>query len=160
VRIVQPGVVYGPGDTAHTGELIAQVARGRRPLVPAGGGVCWTHVKDVAQGHVLAMERGAPGESYMLAGARLPLADGLRKVAEIAGTRGPLVLPRGVVAALATAMAAAGRAVPVPPGLAAETMRAGLASYLGSSAKAERELGWHSRDLDTGLRETVAALLR
>jgi nucleoside-diphosphate-sugar epimerase len=39
-------------------------------------------------------------------------------------------------------------------------MRAGLASYLGSSAKAERELGWHSRDLDTGLRETVAALLR
>ena len=37
-------------------------------------------------------------------------------------------------------------------------MRAGLATYLGTPAKAERDLGWHARDLDTGLRETVAAL--
>ena len=49
-------------------------------------------------------------------------------------------------------------AVAVPPGYAAETMRAGLATYLGTSAKAGRDLGWHARDLDTGLRETVAAL--
>ncbi len=51
-----------------------------------------------------------------------------------------------------------GRVVPLPAGFAAETMRASLATYYGSSAKAERDLGWHARDLDTGLRETVAAL--
>ena len=53
---------------------------------------------------------------------------------------------------------ALGRVVPLPPDFAAETMRASLATYYGSSAKAERDLGWHARDLDTGLRETVAAL--
>ena len=38
-----------------------------------------------------------------------------------------------------------------------ETLRAGLATYYGTSAKAERELGWRARPLDEGLRDTVAA---
>jgi nucleoside-diphosphate-sugar epimerase len=68
VVTVQPGLVYGPGDTAQTGAMIAQVVAGKRPPVPRGGGVCWGHVDDIARGHVLAMENGRPGESYMLAG--------------------------------------------------------------------------------------------
>ncbi len=158
VVIVQPGLVYGPGDTAQTGELIAQVVRGKRPPVPRAGGVCWAHVDDVARGHVLAMEKGVPGESYMLAGPRATLADALGKVAAIAGTRGPLVLPGRMVAAMATLMAGLGTVVPVPAGFAAETMRAGLATYYGTAAKAERDLGWRARPLDEGLAETVAAL--
>ena len=158
VVIVQPGLVYGPGDTAQTGAFIEQVVRGRRPQVPAGGEVCWAHVDDIASGHLLAMSQGVAGESYMLAGPRATFADGLRRVAAIAGTKGPMVLPTGVVRAAAAVMAVLGRAVPLPPDYAAETMRAGLATYLGTPAKAERELAWHARDLDTGLRETVASL--
>jgi len=158
VVIVQPGLVYGPGDTAQTGAFIEQVVRGRRPQVPAGGEVCWAHVDDIASGHLLAMSQGVAGESYMLAGPRATFADGLRRVAAIAGTKGPMVLPTGVVRAAAGVMAVLGRAVPLPPDYAAETMRAGLATYLGTPAKAERDLGWHARDLDTGLRETVASL--
>jgi nucleoside-diphosphate-sugar epimerase len=158
LRIVMPGVVYGPGDTAQTGELVAQVARGKRPQVPAGGGGCWAHVDDVADGHVRAMETGRAGESYMLAGPRSTLADVLREVASIAGTKGPMVLPGAMVRVTAGVVGVIGRVVPVPPGYAAETMRAGLATYYGTAAKAERELGWHARDLRTGLRETVTAL--
>lgn len=158
VVIVQPGLVYGPGDTAQTGALIAQVARGGRPLVPSAGGVCWAHVDDVARGHVLAMERGEPGQSYMLAGPRARLADGLRQVAEIAGTKGPVVLPERAVRLTAGLMGALGRMVPVPPGFAEETMRAGLATYYGTPEKAEEDLGWRARPLDEGLRETVASL--
>jgi len=158
VVIVQPGLVYGPGDTAQTGAFIEQVVRGRRPQVPAGGEVCWAHVDDIASGHLLAMSQGVAGESYMLAGPRATFADGLRRVAAIAGTKGPMVLPTGVVRAAAGVMAVLGRVVPLPPDYAAETMRAGLATYLGTPAKAERDLGWHARDLDTGLRETVASL--
>jgi nucleoside-diphosphate-sugar epimerase len=51
-----------------------------------------------------------------------------------------------------------GRVVPLPPDYAAETMRAGLATYYGSPARAERELGWRARSLDEGLRETVESL--
>ncbi len=160
VVIVQPGLVYGPGDTAQTGAFIEQVVRGKRPLAPNGGGVCWAHVDDVAEGHVLAMEKGRPGESYMLAGPRATLADGLRQVATIAGTKGPLVLPTRLVRMTAALMGVVGKVVPVPPDLAAETARAGLATYYGTPAKAERELGWHARPLEQGLRQTVDHLQR
>jgi nucleoside-diphosphate-sugar epimerase len=158
VVIVSPGVVYGPGDTAQTGALLARVVAGKRPQVPAGGEGCWAHVDDVAAGHLLAMERGVPGETYMLAGARTTLAEALRRVATIAGTKGPVVLPDRVVRATASVAGAVGRVVPLPPDFAAETMRASLATYLGSPAKAERELGWRARSLDTGLRQTAGAL--
>jgi nucleoside-diphosphate-sugar epimerase len=158
VVIVQPGLVYGPGDTAQTGELIAQVARGKRPLVPKGGGVCWAHVDDIADGHVRAMERGRSGESYFLAGPRATLAEGLALVAKLAGTEGPIVLPSAMVAATAALMGGLGRVLPVPPDFSGETMRAGLATYFGTAAKAQRELGWHTRPLEDGLRETVQAL--
>ncbi len=158
VVIVQPGLVYGPGDTAQTGDLIAQVAKGKRPLAPKGGGVCWAHVDDIADGHVRAMERGRKGESYMLAGPRATLVEGLRVVAGAAGTKGPIVLPTRMVAATAALMGALGKVVPVPPNFSAETMRAGLATYYGTPAKAERELDWHARPLEQGLRETVDSL--
>ena len=158
VVLVQPGLVYGPGDTAQSGALLEQVVRGKRPQVPHGGGACWAHVDDVAAGHALAMERGVAGESYMLAGPRSTLADALRRLAAIAGTKGPMVLPDGMVRATAAVLAAVGRVVPLPPDFAAETLRSSLATYYGSPAKAERDLGWRARDLDTGLRETVAAL--
>lgn len=160
VVIVQPGLVYGPGDTAQTGAFIAQVVAGKRPLAPAGGGVCWAHVDDVAEGHVLAMEKGRTGESYMLAGPRTTLADGLRMVAAIAGTKGPLVLPTRLVRLTAALMGVVGKVLPVPPDLAAETARAGLATYYGTPARAERELGWHARPLEQGLRQTVEHLQR
>lgn len=158
VVIVMPGVVYGPGDTAQTGSLVEQVVRGKRPQVPAGGGACWAHVDDVAAGHVLAMEKGAPGESYMLAGPRSTLADALRQLATIAGAQGPMVIPDALIRVTAAVAGAVGRVVPLPPDFAAETMRASLATYLGSPAKAQRDLGWHARPLDTGLRQTADAL--
>lgn len=158
VVIVQPGLIYGPGDTAQTGALIEQVVRGGRPPAPDGGGVCWAHVDDVAEGHVLAMERGRPGESYMLAGPRARLAEGLRTAARIAGTRGPRVLPARMVRSSAAVMGVVGKVVPLPPDYAAETMRAGLATYYGTPEKAERELGWRARPLEQGLRQTVEHL--
>ena len=158
IVIVQPGLVYGPGDTSQTGALIARVVRGERPQVPSGGGVCWAHIDDIASGHALALERGKLGEAYMLAGPRLSLANGLRLVATIAGTPGPVMVPSVMVRMGAAAMGVVGRIASPPPTLAAETMRAGLATYYGTSAKAERELGWTVRPLEQGLRETVTAL--
>ena len=158
VVVVMPGLVYGPGDTALTGALIRNVVAGRRVMIPAKGGVCWGHVEDIARGHVLAMETGVPGSSYMLAGPRATLADALRLVAAIAGTKPPMVLPTAMVAATGKVVGVLGRVMPVPPGYAAESMRAGLATYYGTPEKAVRELGWTSRDLNEGFTDTVRAL--
>jgi nucleoside-diphosphate-sugar epimerase len=158
VVIVQPGLVYGPGDTSQTGGLLDQVVRGRRPMAPGGGGVCWGYVDDIARGHVLAMEHGEPGSSYMLAGPRGSLGDGLRRAAGIAGTKGPVVMPAAAISFTAAVTGVLGRVLPLPPEFAGETLRASLATYFGDPSRAERELGWSARTLDEGLAQTVAAI--
>lgn len=156
VVIVMPGAVYGPGDTSQTGHLVDAVIRGGRPVVPSGGELCWAHVDDVASGHALAMERGVVGESYMLAGERSSLADALRLVAGLAGTPGPIVVPAAAVRTLAALAGTVERLVRLPPGYAAETLRASLATYLGTPEKARAELGWSARSLRAGMQQLVA----
>jgi nucleoside-diphosphate-sugar epimerase len=155
VVTVMPGLVYGPADTSQSGALLRQVIEGKRPMVPTGGRVCWGYVQDVARGHLLAMERGVPGESYMLAGEQASLAEALVLAAELAGTRGPVVIPAGVVRLSARIAAVVERVVPLPAQYASETLRASVATYLGSPAKAERDLSWTCRPLRAGLGELV-----
>jgi nucleoside-diphosphate-sugar epimerase len=152
---VMPGGIYGPGDTSQTGSLIRQVAHGRPTLAPAGLQMCMAHVDDVAHGHVLAMHTGAAGEDYMLAGPRTTLAEVLQITAELAGTRAPIVLPDTVIGVGAAVMGLLPKGLPVPADYTAESLRVSRMSYRGSPAKAQRELGWFSRDLRVGLAETV-----
>lgn len=158
VITVMPGLVYGPGDTSQSGRLLHRAIEGHRPLVPSGGALCWAHVDDIAAGHLLAMVRGTPGESYMLAGPAASLATGLGLAGEIAGTPGPITVPTWAVKAMARAAEVAGRIVPLPSGYAPETMRASLATYLGDPAKSLKELGWSSRSLREGLTTLVGAV--
>jgi hypothetical protein len=51
-----------------------------------------------------------------------------------------------------------GKVVPLPADYTGESLRASISTYLGAPARAEQELGWTARDLDEGLRETVATL--
>lgn len=158
--IVMPGAIYGPGDTGSTlGQLTRQLIRGRPVLGPRDGAISWAHVEDVAHGHVLAMERGRVGESYVLAGERASYAEALGLVAREAGRRGPILLPNRLVRAVATAVEPVERLVPVPQPLTAEAARAGMGTYFGDSTKARTELGWTSRPLREGMVETVRAEL-
>lgn len=159
VVTVMPGNVYGPGDTSQVGEFLAHVVAGKRVQVPRGGGtLMWAHVEDVARGHVLAMERGAAGEAYMLAGDPATLADVLQRAADAAGTNGPMLVPDAALRMGEKLMGPIVKVLPVPSMYHPESLRAAFASYTGTRAKAERVLGWSSRSLDEGIAETVAAL--
>ena len=153
---VMPSVVYGPGDTGSTlGQLTRQLIAGRPVLGPRGGASSWVHVEDAARGHVLAMERGRSGEAYILAGERASYGEVLELVAQVAGKRGPVLLPHGVVRAAAAVTAPVERFLPIPQPLTAEAARAGMATYFGDGSKAAAELGWFSRPLREGITETV-----
>ena len=156
VVTVMPGVVYGPGDTSETGRLLVAVISGRRPLVPSAGAVCWAYVDDVAAGHRLAMDRGASGESYMLAGTPASLAEALRMAAKITRTPGPIVIPGAAVRGTAALAGVVNRFVRLPPTYHPETLRASLASYLGRPDKAIKDLGWSARSLREGLDDLIA----
>ena len=158
--IVMPSVIYGPGDTGSTlGQLTRQVMRGRPVLGPKHGGCSWAHVEDVARGHVLAMEAGRVGESYVLAGERTSYGEVLRLVAAETGQRRPILLPNRLIAMVATMTARIERWAPIPQPMTADAARSGMATYFGDSTKARAELGWHSRPVREGMLETIRAEL-
>src|SRR5260370_128589 len=64
--IVQPGPVYGPGDTNIVHSVLAQYLQRKLPLLPTVTAFSFVHVDDVARGHILAMEQGRPRECYNL----------------------------------------------------------------------------------------------
>ncbi len=102
VVIVNPSLVFGPGDVYRMNtSLVVQVAHGRLPaLVDAGVNV--VHIADVARGHVAALERGRTGERYILGGENLSLREIVKKIATVTGGSVPLVeLPSGLVRRLA-----------------------------------------------------------
>jgi nucleoside-diphosphate-sugar epimerase len=156
--IVQPGVNYGPGDTSSIGDALRQYLQGKLPLAPAGAAYCWAHVDDTARGHMQAMERGKTGESYIIAGPPHTLVEVLQLAEQITGIKAPgLQAPPWLLRTFSAVMGALEAVVPVPEQYSAETLRVSAgATYLGTSAKAERELGFQARPLAEGLRETLA----
>jgi nucleoside-diphosphate-sugar epimerase len=159
---VQPCIVYGPGDTSSVRTGIVDYLRGRMPVLPAGAGGCWAHVEDIARGHVLAMERGRVGESYILAGEPLTFTEVFARAERLTGAAAPRVHPPpGVVRVLSSVMGLVERFVAVPPAFSEEGLRvlAGV-TYYASAEKARRELGFSTRPFDEGWRETLEHELR
>ena len=156
LTIVQPGAVYGPGDTSPQGKLFRQYLRRRLPMVPAGTALCWGHVDDTARGHLLAMHVGRPGECYILAGPPATVQEVLRLAERITGVPAPRLHPTlRLVKAVASVVGVVERFVPVPDNYSAEYLRvAAGATYLGTNARARRELGYAPRPLEEGLPET------
>jgi nucleoside-diphosphate-sugar epimerase len=96
----------------------------------------------------------------MLAGPRSTLAGALKKAAALAGTKGPVVIPNAVIKVMTAIMSVLSKVLPVPALYQPETLKAGLATYLGTGERARRELGWEPRPLDEGLAGTVEYLRR
>ena len=89
LRIVMPGAVYGPADPSQIGTMLRQFLRRRLPLLPRRTAFCWAHVNDTVTGHLLAMEKGAPGESYILAGPPHTLIEAFTLAERITGIPAP-----------------------------------------------------------------------
>jgi len=131
---VNPTTPVGEGDDAPTptGRMVQAVASGRYRATLRGGGLNLVDVRDVARGHVLALERGRRGERYLLGGVDLTLADAFALIARAAGRRPPrLRLPYAAVR-LGAALGAVNRH---------EALLARLPAWF-SSEKAGRELGY------------------
>jgi len=88
--IVNPSFPVGPWDIKPTpsGQLIVNFLRGKIPAyVETGLNV--VDVEDVALGHVLAAERGRPGERYILGHRNLTLAEVFRVLEAVSGVKAP-----------------------------------------------------------------------
>lgn len=159
--IVMPGAIYGPGDTSGLRATLVDLLRGRLFATPRGVQFCWGYIEDTARGLRQAMAAGRTGESYLLTGPVHTFEEAFDLAARIAGRRPPLYHPPPLVMRGAAALAALVERWDVHPPVASETLRlmAGT-SWIGSSAKAERELGFTVRSLEEGLRHTIEHELR
>jgi nucleoside-diphosphate-sugar epimerase len=157
--IVQPGVIYGPGDTSSIRSTFRQYLQRKFPVIPKKTSFCWGYIDDVARGHLLAMEKGAIGRNYFLAGPVHTMIEALELAESITGIPASKIrVNLGAVRALATALSKIERVLPASAQAAVENIRvAGGATYLGTNARAVRELGWRVRPLADGLRETLRA---
>jgi dihydroflavonol-4-reductase len=157
--IAQPGAIYGPGDHSELGAQIEQAARGKYVIRAFPDlGFTMGYLDDVAQGIVLAQEKGRDGESYVLGGEITRLGTILDTVADLTGHKRPrFKLPSAVFSAARPLGGVVGRLIGTGPNLH-EVVRASKGvTYWASSAKAERELGYTFRGLDQGLKDLLAA---
>jgi dihydroflavonol-4-reductase len=158
VVIVNPSAPVGPRDVrpTPTGRIILDMLRGRMPAY-VDTGLNLVHVDDVAAGHVLAFERGRPGERYILGGEDMSLRDILRRIADIAGMRAPaLCIPHDLVLPLAWCAERFASLTGIEPFATVDGVRMARKFMYFSSAKAARELGYHHRPATEGLADAIA----
>ena len=120
-------------------------------------GLNLVHVDDVADGHVRAMERGRIGDRYILGGQDASLREMLAVIAELTGRRPPTMnLPRTPLYPLAVAAEAAARITGKEPFITRDALRMAAHHMFFSSAKAERELGYHARPYREAIIDALA----
>jgi dihydroflavonol-4-reductase len=147
VVTVNPSTPIGPGDRkpTPTGQMVVDAALGRIPAY-VDTGLNIVHVDDVAVGHLQALQRGRPGERYILGGENMTLRDILTEISRLAGRRAPRVrLPHALLLPVAVACEAAARLSGTTPRVTIDGVRMARKRMFFSSAKAARELGYHWR---------------
>ncbi|MGC1405237.1 MAG: NAD-dependent epimerase/dehydratase family protein [Candidatus Dormiibacterota bacterium] len=160
VVVVQPSTPVGSGDhrPTPTGQTIRDFLMGRIPAV-VDTGLNLVAVEAVARGHLLALERGQPGRSYILGDRNLTLRQVLGQVAEIARVPPPRWrVPLGVAVAAALSSEAWGRVRDRPPAISLTSARMAAHPMYVDPSRARDELGWDSGDLDAALRAAVGEL--
>jgi dihydroflavonol-4-reductase len=155
--IVSPSTPVGPRDIrpTPTGRIIVEAASGRMPaFVDTGLNV--VHVDDVAEGHILALQRGRIGQTYILGGQDVTLKDLLAVIAQFTGRRPPRwQVPREPLFPLAYAAEAIARLTGKEPFITADGLRMAKYRMFFSSAKAERELGYRARAYASGIEDAI-----
>ncbi|HEY0711867.1 MAG TPA: NAD-dependent epimerase/dehydratase family protein [Polyangia bacterium] len=152
VMIVNPGEVYGPNDVERitAGNLI-DFAKSS-PVLVCDGGTAVVHVDDVAAGMIAALERGRPGERYILAGESLSVRAIAELTLEIMGKKKRVLeFPNPIVRGLAWL----GRNLKLPLPFDPHVIPYATKYWFVSGAKAERELGVKFRSARETLTPTV-----
>jgi dihydroflavonol-4-reductase len=157
VVIVNPTAPMGDHDfkPTPTGQIVVDFLRGAMPaFIDTGLNV--VDVRDVAQGHWLACERGRAGERYVLGSENLTLRRILHDLAEISGRKAPTVeLPYFVAWMAGAADTALAQITGKPPRVALEAVRMAKQKVWVSHEKAARELGYAPRPAREALVEAV-----
>lgn len=158
VVIVNPSMPIGPRDIkpTPTGRMIVEAATGKMPaFVDTGLNV--VHVDDVAEGHVLAFEKGTVGERYILGSENLKLKEILRLIAEISGRQAPKIqIPHDLIMPVAFMAEAWTRLTGgKEPFVTIDGLKMAKKKMFFSHRKAEQALGYVPRKAKDAIADAV-----
>ena len=156
--IVNPSMPVGPRDIkpTPTGKMIVDAASGRMPAY-VDSGVNVVHVDDIAEGHLLALERGVIGERYILGGEDFFLRDLLALIADMVGRRPPRIrLRHDVLWPVAVASESLARLTGIEPMVTRDHLKMARKRMFFSSAKARAELGYAPRPAREAVADAIA----
>jgi nucleoside-diphosphate-sugar epimerase len=159
IVIVQPGGVLGPDDPSELGNMIDQARTGKLKLrMFPEAGFNFIYVDDVAEGILLAHDKGTIGESYNLAGEKSTMGELVDKTAALSGRKAPRVTMPAPMMKLAIPIGPViGKAMGFPPNLAELIRTSNGVTFWMTDEKARRDLGFAPRGLDEALRDTLGA---
>jgi len=164
VVVVNPSAPLGPWDVkpTPTGQMVVDFMRGRMVGV-VDTGLNIVHVRDVARGHLLAAERGKPGEKYILGHVRgnLSLEEIFRLLASMTGGRPPrFKVPYALAWCSAMACEGVAKLTGRPPAVPITAVRMSRKRMYFNPAKAVRELGLPQTDVREALADAIAWFTR
>jgi len=157
VVIVNPTAPIGSNDVkpTPTGKIVLDFLKGDMPAF-IDTGLNLVDVEDVAKGHLLAAERGMPGERYILGCENVTLAEILRRLAQMNGRKAPTIrLPYGVAYAAGLASTAWANVTGSEPRVPIDAVRMARKKMFVSHDKAKRELGFDPGEVDGALQRAV-----
>ena len=158
VIILNPTTPIGPGDAkpTPTGRIIVDFLNKKFPAY-VDTGLNLVDVAEVARMHVVALERGTPGERYILGGENLTLKQILDRMSSITGLPSPTMKVPHAVAMIFAFFdeAITGRLRGKEPRATVEAVRMGKKMMFAASAKAERELGFEVLPIYPALRSAI-----
>jgi dihydroflavonol-4-reductase len=158
VVIVNPTAPIGDHDVkpTPTGKIVTDFLNGDMPaFIDTGLNV--VDVRDTAEGHLLACERGRAGERYILGSENLTLAQILQKLAAITGRKAPSTkLPYAVAYCAGACSTAWAGVTGRPPRVPLDAVRMAKKKMWVTHAKAARELGFQPGPADQALARAVA----
>jgi dihydroflavonol-4-reductase len=152
---VNPSSVQGPGRAGGTGRILIAYLNGRlRAFVDTTLSV--VDIDDCVEAHVLAAERGVPGERYVVSGATLTAREALELVTEISGVRREVrILPPAVARVAGTVVEGAFRVRGRKPPFCREMVRTLLHGHRYDGSRATRELGLAYTPVAETFRRTI-----
>ena len=159
VVVVSPSLLLGPGDRRRASiQDVDRFLRRRIPIIPPGG-INFVDVRDAAEATVAALERGRPGERYLLGGPNWTFREFFGRLERVAKLGGPrLRVPSGLARAGASLVERAYRAAGREPPVDRISVEMSEHFWYVDSSKAESELGFEARDPQLTLADTVKYL--
>ncbi len=157
VIIVNPSAPVGPWDVkpTPTGQMIVDFLRGKM-LGSLDTGLNVVHVRDVARGHILAAQRGRPGERYVLGHVNLTLLEIFQALARLTGLAAPRFrVPYAVAWLAAAGMEGVARLIGGTPAVPLTAVRMARKRMFFSVDKAVRELGLPQTPVERALGDAV-----